>query len=472
MSEAPPEQKTLRTPVRRSSSAPSARFESASTLGTDGLKNVRTQIVGDRTGRLADTIVAVVQIARELGGAVRSLWKRVSSVVSPLGWSVLALVPLAFILGYVFGWMEFVIVGWSGLVLLAVAGAYLVGRGAFLVTLSMEHSHVVVGDSAVGIVTVANPRKRRVLGALVEIPVGSALATVTMPSLAKEAVFRHEFAVPTRRRGVVDLGPVRTIRADPIGLVRREIIWTKSHKLFIHPRTIGVPSTTTGFIRDLEGNPTRQISNSDVSFHALREYLPGDERRYIHWKSTARTGTYMVRQFEETRRSHLLIALSTASADYANDEEFELAVSVAGSLGVRAIRDAREVSVDVGARTPDFAKRKLFDVASLSTLTRNKLLDDLSTIEREDSALGVRDIARVVADRVGGSSVAFLVCGSTPTAADLRAASAFFPLDVEVVAIVCDPEVIPGFRRVTGLSVLTIGYLQDLQKSLARSAAA
>ena len=47
-----------------------------------------------------------------------------------------------------------------------------------------------------------------------------------------------------------------------------------------------------------------------------------------------------------------------------------------------------------------------------------------------------------------------------------------FPLAVEVVAVVCDPETVPGLRRVAGLSVLTIGYLEDLQKSLARAAAA
>jgi hypothetical protein len=67
--------------------------------------------------------------------------------------------------------------------------------------------------------------------------------------------------------------------------------------------------------------------------------------------------------------------------------------------------------------------------------------------------------------------VAFLVCGSTPTPAQLRAASTRFPLGVEVVAIVCDPEAAPGLRRVVGLSVLTIGLLEDLRVSLSRSAA-
>ena len=257
-----------------------------------------------------------------------------------------------------------------------------------------------------------------------------------------------------------------------MGLVRRELVWTDTAELFIHPRTISIPSTSTGFIRDLEGNPTRDLSNSDVSFHALREYTPGDERRYIHWKSTAKTGIYMVRQFEETRRSHIVIAQSLARSDYANDEEFEMGVSVTGSLGVRAIRDARNLSVVVSETTPDFAKRKVLAVRPLSTLTRARLLDDLAVVQSTDNALAITDVARVAAEQVAGISVAFLVCGSGATPSELRAASTKFPVGVEVVAIICDPDSIPGLRRVAGLSVLTIGYLEDLQRSLARSAAA
>ena len=138
------------------------------------------------------------------------------------------------------------------------------------------------------------------------------MAELVLPGLARGAGVQRQVPIPTGRRGVVPVGPVRTVRADPVGLVRRELIWADVAELFVHPRTIGIPSLSTGLIRDLEGKPTRDLSNNDVSFHALREYLPGDERRYIHWKSTARTGKYMVRQFEETRRSHLVVALSLA----------------------------------------------------------------------------------------------------------------------------------------------------------------
>ena len=456
----------------RTSSISSSRFDLQAHTGTVGLTNARTRIVGTRTGFFADAIVALVQVAGVAGIAIRRVWLRIAAVVTPLGWSMIVVVPLAFGFGYALGWVELITVAWAGVVLILIAVIYLIGRNPLAIQLRVAHSRVVVGEPAVGEVVVDNPRPRRVLGATVEVPVGAGLAAVTMPSLRRGAQFVHEFAIPTAHRGIVNVGPVRTIRADPIGLVRREVIWTDATELYVHPRTIAIPSTSTGFVHDLEGSATRDLTNSDVSFHALREYQPGDERRYIHWKSSAKTGTYMVRQFEETRRSHIVIALSLARSDYATDEEFEMGVSVTGSLGVRAIRDARNLSVVVSETTPDFAKRKLLAVRPLSTLTRAKLLDDLSVVESGETALAITDVARVAAEQVAGISVAFLVCGSGATPAELRAASTKFAVGVEVVAIVCDPDTIPGLRKVSGLSVLTIGYLEDLQKSLARSAAA
>jgi uncharacterized protein (DUF58 family) len=448
------------------------RAEPHSPADTAGLANARTRIVGARTGVLADLVVAVVRFFALAGSTIGRVAARIATVVTPLGWVVLALVPATLAFGYTLGWVELVVVGWATAVLAVIAVVYLVGRSPFEVSLELRHRRVVVGDPAGGAVTLRNPTGRRVLGATVEIPVGVGLAELAMPSLKPGASFTNDFAIPTLRRGVIPVGPVRTVRADPIGLVRRELIWTQAQELVVHPRTVGVPSTSTGLIRDLEGRPTRDLTSSDVAFHALREYQTGDERRYIHWKSTAKTGTYMVRQFEQTRRSHLVVALSLATSDYATEEEFELAVSVAGSLGVRAIRDGRTVSVVVSTVTPEFAKRKIYAVRALATHLPTRLLDDLAVVQAASAALGIRDVGRIAADDNVGISVAFLVCGSLVTPSELRAASHSFPADVAVVAIVCDPDAVPGFRRVAGLSVLTIGYLEDLRFALARSAAA
>lgn len=437
-----------------------------------GLTNARSRIVGDRTGFLAEAIVSIVQFFIAAQRVLGRAFGRVAAVVTPVGWVIFALIPLFLAFGYGFGWIELVVAGYACAALVMIAVIYLLPRSAISIALGIPHSRVVVGETAVGEIVVENPGRSRLLGSAVEIPVGASLAEVALPGMHRGGQFRHEFAIPTVRRGIIPVGPVRTVRADPIGLVRRELEWTRVQELFVHPRTIAIPSFSTGFVRDLEGNPTRDLTNSDVSFHALREYMPGDERRYIHWKSTARTGRYMVRQFEETRRSHLVIALSLASTDYATEEEFEMAVSVAGSLGVRAIRDARTVTVVASQNTPQFARKKVFAVRLLSTLTRSRLLDDLSVVEHSESALSIVDVARVTGERAGDVSVAFLVCGSGATPQELRAASTKFPLGVEVTAVVCDPDRSPGLRQVAGLSVLTIGFLEDLQRALSGSKAA
>lgn len=441
-------------------------FDSQYSTLTGGLTNARTRLVGARTGILADAVVTTVRGLRAAQLGAARLAVRSAEVITPLGWTMIAIVPIALFAGYRFGWVELVALGWAGLVLIGVAAIYLVGRTRLRVALSVDKERTVVGEPIDGLLVVRNPSRLRSTPITLEVPVGDGVAEIMAPALSPRAETVQGFEVPATRRGVVTIGPVRLVLADPLGLVRREHTWATAHDVIVHPKTIGIPSMSTGFVHDLEGHTTSELSTSDLSFHALREYMFGDEQRHIHWKSTAKTGAFMVRQFEQTKRSHLVIALSLATPDYATVEEFELAVSVAGSLGVRAIRDTRDVSVVVSETTPEFAKRKVFAVKSLATLSRNRLLDDLALVTVSDATLPLVDVSRVAATRVAGISVAFLICGSGATATSLRAASAKFPVGVEVLAVVCDPASIPGLRQVPGLSVLTIGYLDDLNRSL------
>ncbi|MEB0001817.1 MULTISPECIES: DUF58 domain-containing protein [Cryobacterium] len=456
------------------------------------LGGARPNGLGEDTadGRLAVLLVHSVRAVLATGALLTTTWRLATAVVTVLGWSVLASAAVALATGYLLGWTELVVLGWAGLALVLASFGFLFGRTAYQIRLRVPVDRVVVGERVPGELIVRNPTGRRLPGVGVEVPVGLGLAEFAMPGLARGASFEDVFIVPTVRRGIIPIGPVRTVRADPVGLVRRELVWAERVDLFVHPRTLPIPSMSTGFIRDLEGNPTRDLTNLDMSFHALREYVPGDERRSIHWKSTAKTGRLMVRQYEESRRSHLLVALSLAADDYADDEEFELAVSVAGSLGVRAIRDARTVSVvtstvaPAAARTgaagrdqvqhrPNRAGTKRRPAAErLSTLTITRLLDDLCRVDRTADALPLGALAQSAADAVAGVSVAFLVYGSTVSLAELRAAATHFPGGVEVVAVVCATESVPSLRRVAELSVLTIGFLEDLQQSLAKGVAA
>jgi uncharacterized protein (DUF58 family) len=422
-----------------------------------------------QVGVLATVIRSIVTTSTAVAAAVSAAWRKAVAVVEPLGVVVLVVVVLSFFVGYGAGWTEFVVVAWSGLTVLLVAFAFLVGRSRHEATMTIPVGRVVVGDQAAIQLTVTNPTRRRLGRVRVEVPVGRAVADFPIPGLAVGARFEEVFTMTGTHRGVVPIGPVRTIRADPIGIVRRERRWDERVDLFVHPRTISIPSISTGFVRDLEGIATNELTASDLSFHSLREYVPGDERRAIHWKSTARTGQYMVRQFEETRRSHLLIALALSPHEFATDDEFEMAVSVAGSLGARAIADGRDVSVVTSALPSRGGDRPAWPIATLASLSPTRLLDDLCRVDPHEGALRLSDVLRFSSERVAGVSLAFLVCGSTATATSLTAAATNLPPGVQVVAVVCDPEIVPSMKRVGDLTVLTIGFLDDLGKSLLRA---
>ena len=468
------ERRPASTRSRRPSSTRSRRgatvTERTSTVA--GLTNVRTRLVGDREGVGAEALVGLVRLWSAVWRLVRRTWDEVSSVVTGLGWTVAALTALALLLGYRFGLREVVVVGFAGAVLAVVAAVALIGRTRLVVRMRLPQHRVAVGDPAGVVVTAENPSRLPSVPTTVEVPVGAGLVDVAVPSIAPGATFEQDVPVPTVRRGVLDVGPVTGVRADPVGLVRREIVWTAREQVIVHPRTVAIPSTSTGLVRDLEGQATTDLSPADIAFHAIREYMPGDDPRTIHWKSTAKSGDLMVRQFEDTRRSHLVVALGLSRSEFGDDDEFELAVSAAASLGTRAIRDGRDVTVVVSERTPEFAKRPVYAVHQLPTVTPTRLLDEFATVGLADACLPIAEVARIVGNDTAGISVAFLVVGSAVELPALRLAATRLPVGVEVVAVICEPEAQPRFLRVAGLTVMTIGYLDDLRHALHRSAAA
>ena len=185
-----------------------------------------------------------------------------------------------------------------------------------------------------------------------ELVVGIGVAEFDVPSLAGGAAHEELFVLPTARRGVIPVGPATSVRGDPLGLLRRSVPWTEPVPLFVHPRIAPLGHLGAGFLRDLEGQPTPDLSPADIAFHALRDYQPGDDRRFVHWMTSARVGKLMVRQFTDTRRAHLAVVVDGSRSAYVDGsadlcEEFELAISIAGSLGVRAVSDEQDVSMMV-----------------------------------------------------------------------------------------------------------------------------
>lgn len=395
-------------------------------------------------------------------GIARRFLAPLASVISPLGFVLLGTAILLWILGASFGWQEALLGAFMASLLLLAAIGFVLGRNDFTVELDLHRTRVSVGDRAVGALLVANKASRAAAPVMMELPVGQGAAEFRIPKLAPAGTHEDLFTIPTQRRQVLEVGPVRSVRQDPFVILRRQVKWTDRYELFIHPQTTALDGSSSGFIRDLEGMPTSDLSNSDVSFHALREYQHGDDRRHIHWKSTARTGELMVRQFEETRRSHLALALTTSLEEYSeahSEEDFELAVSVAASIGQQAVAEQRKLAI-------------LTQAGPVRTDSGRMMMDGLTRIEASPaSRAGLVEVVRHTADTVPGASVVFFLTGTRTTAKELREAWMHVPSGVRAIAIRCEAGIDPTRSSIGELTVLSLGRLEELGLMLRKAVA-
>jgi uncharacterized protein (DUF58 family) len=379
----------------------------------------------------------------------------VTGVVTSLGWTVLGVGLAAWVLGWRLGWKELLLIAATCLIVLVLSTVFLLGRASLRVEVELEPRRVVVGKPAAGRVTITNASRRRLLPLRVEVPVGAGTATFAVPSLGGRDQHEEIFVVPTHRRAVIPVGPASSVRGDPLGLLRRQVAWTEMLELIVHPRVVALESLGAGLLRDLEGRTTGDISMSDLAFHALRDYVPGDDVRYVHWRTSARIGKLMVRQFVDTRRSHLTVVVD-GSPDSYGDDEFEDAISVAASLVIRVTRDEQEATV-IGAG------------ANASGKTAQRLMDALARTELSDVDSDLSTLAGRARRSAPGTSVAILISGSRPSFADFRAAAARFPAEVNVLAVRVDPHAastVTSAGGAVGIDVLSMRQLTDLPNLL------
>ena len=394
--------------------------------------------------------------AARLGPYLRRARKLVRQVVAPistLGWIATGAAAASLVLGAALGWQESLSIAGVLVVLLGTAMAWVARGAAYQAEVVLDSTRVRIGQDALGSVVVHNRTARALPAGAVDLPVGRAVATFPVPRLAPEATDEHVFRVPARHRGVVAIGPVHTVRSDPFGLLRRDTVCSNKVVLHIHPRVVRIDARTLGFLKDVEGVPTQTLSSSDVSFHALRDYVRGDDRRNIHWRTTARTGRLMVRQFEETMRAHLLLVLSLRAEDYSSTEDFETAVSTVGSIGLAASREERELTV-------------LTSDGELDASTGTSLLDALCTVQTRRRAPSLRDSSIRGRALAPGASVAAIVTGSLATAADVRAAHTVLPTDATSFALRCGTGLPTARHDAGGMLVLDVQRLDDLGRAL------
>lgn len=391
-----------------------------------------------------------------VGPVARTVWRAVRpvlGVVTPAGWIVLGLAAVALTLSFVFGWQEFTYLGMVALAAFVVSIAFLFGRASYGVLIELNPRRVVVGDRAMGRMVVTNTGPRNLPPTRMELPVGKGVAEFQLPAMTPKQEQEELFAVPTNKRAVIVAGPAESVRGDALGLLRRALQWADAVDLFVHPRTVRLMPSAAGLVRDLEGQVSKKITNNDIAFHALRPYVPGDDRRYVHWRTSARIGQLMVRQFEETRRSQVTIVLSTREDLYESEDEFELAMSVTASIAAQVIRDGTQMNV-------------VTESGVWRTKSVTQMLDSSCRIDPVPRGLfpTIRDFVREQTKRLPNPSIVMMLGGSRMTAADFRSVQTLFGQDVSQIAFQIKQGAQPRFGAVQGLTKIEVGSLEDLPK--------
>lgn len=167
-----------------------------------------------------------------------------------------------------------------------------------------------------------------------------------LPPLQPGALARVQLSLTPRRRGRIELAGLKVARTDPLGLVRGIVRLPAAARVIALPRRYRLPALALpGRRRFQQGGVTLATSVGDSEeFIGLREYRPGDPLQKVHWKSFARAGIPIVREYQDEFFERHALILDT-STERGEDAVFEEAVSIAASF-VYAI-DTRESLLDL-----------------------------------------------------------------------------------------------------------------------------
>ncbi|MGH3910912.1 MAG: DUF58 domain-containing protein, partial [Pseudonocardiaceae bacterium] len=202
--------------------------------------------------------------------------------------------------GALLGYLVLVGLAAGGAVLLIAAGLFVSVRPTVSLQRTITPDRLRVGEPALGRVVIRNLSRWPAPGFVIVDRIAGDELELGVAGLAAGGWRTVQYPVPTSRRGRLLLGPVTVERRDSLGLFRRAQPLGGEDVLWVHPRVHPMRALPVGTVPDFEGRRTDNARTGTVTFSSLREYVVGDDPRRIHWRSTARTGSLMVREHVDT----------------------------------------------------------------------------------------------------------------------------------------------------------------------------
>ncbi|HEV7899903.1 MAG TPA: DUF58 domain-containing protein [Planosporangium sp.] len=263
--------------------------------------------------------------------------------ITARGAALLAAGPVLLAVGFGFGYPELTVLGCAALVAVLFAVAYALWRPVLGVSRRADPDRVMRGEDSRMTLTVRNGSRLLAATLVAQDRCGPTVVPVPVLRLRPGNDTVTEYPVPTSRRGIVAIGPLRVVRRDPLGLATVARAHGELAQVWVYPKVHPLSAVPVGVVRSLDGRVDR-VPHGTITFDTLREYVVGDELRHVHWRTTARIGELMVREHLDTSLPRLVILLDdrlVAHPDGAGGtaDSFEAACEAAASIVVAAQRE-------------------------------------------------------------------------------------------------------------------------------------
>ena len=271
------------------------------------------------------------------------------------------------------------------------------------------------------------------------------------------------YRLPRLGRGRYSAGPLRMRLTDPFGLIDTSRSFTATSSFVVTPIVDALPQAQPPYSVDVGENAgSHSIGSHGADDASTREYRHGDDLRKIHWRSTARVGTLMVRHEERPWQGHATLVLDlragahdrgdTSLTQLAQPDEpppdirrtssLEWAISAIASIGSHLAHQGRELSLvesvsdaerirlggawELVEHLAEVRASGANDLHDLAPIIRDAGRDStvIAVLGRLDLA-GARALATVQARGSGGAPFAILL--DTPTWRHGRATGAAEP---------------------------------------------
>ncbi len=256
-------------------------------------------------------------------------------------------------------------------------------------------------------------------------------AQLFIPALAQGEAVEFEYTITLDRRGLHTFPPLTAESRAPFGFFRR------SGQVDIPTRTLIYPEVRPLkrlelLDRQLTAQVARPRAGVGYEVMGVRPYRTGDPPRHIHWRSVARTGTLISKEFADEAQPGLTLVLDLFNYPYPTTQSkhtpFEWAVKAAASIGDYA--QHRGYSLYVMSDDKVMA-------APQGSVGKMALLQYLARVQPS----GKRPLTQVIGGQMTQQFVAVML--PYPDAQAVEALLKLRQQGVEVLAVVMDGESFP-----------------------------